>query len=262
MLRIELLPLLSDNYAYLVEGSRAGEAVVVDPSEAPPVEAALGREGLRLAGVWATHHHGDHVGGVAGLKRAFPGVPVVAYEGDRERIAGATELVRDGATFEALGLAVRVLHIPGHTLGAIAYVVTEGAGPAHVFTGDTLFGAGCGRLFEGTPGQMFRALTATLGALPDDALVYCGHEYTEANLRFAAHVDPDNAAVAERRGRVAHLRAAGRPSVPSTLAEERATNPFLRAHVPALRAFVGAGDDPSVDEIEVFARLRRAKDAF
>ncbi|HEU4533194.1 MAG TPA: hydroxyacylglutathione hydrolase family protein, partial [Polyangiaceae bacterium] len=143
-MRVLPVPCLRDNYAYLVEGSRAGEAVVVDPSEAPPVLAALEREGLKLVGVWATHHHFDHVGGVADLKRAVEGVPVVAYEGDRERIEGATELVPAGASFEALGLRVRVLHIPGHTLGAVAYVVTEGGGPPHVFTGDTLFGGGPG----------------------------------------------------------------------------------------------------------------------
>jgi hydroxyacylglutathione hydrolase len=261
-MRVLPVPCLRDNYAYLVEGERPGEAVVVDPSEAPPVEAALAREGLRLVGVWATHHHADHVGGIADLVRAFPGVPVVAFEGDRQRIAGATSLVADGARFEAIGLGVQVLHIPGHTLGAIAYVVSAGAGTTHVFTGDTLFGAGCGRLFEGTPAQMLHSLARVLGALPKDALVYCGHEYTEANLRFAAHVDPTNPAVAERRRRVAEARAAGRPSVPSTLGEEWATNPFLRAHEPALRTFVGAADDPSVDEVEVFARLRRAKDAF
>ncbi|HEU4405904.1 MAG TPA: hydroxyacylglutathione hydrolase [Polyangiaceae bacterium] len=261
-MRVLPVPCLRDNYAYLIEGRRPGEAVVVDPSEAPPVLAALEREGLRLAGVWATHHHWDHVGGIAELARAFEGVPVVAYEGDRARIEGATELVAAGATFEALGLDVRVLHIPGHTLGAVAYVVTEGAGAPRVFTGDTLFGAGCGRLFEGTPAQMYASLTGTLGALPDDALVYCGHEYTEANLRFAAHVDGGNAALAERRRRVAEARAAGGPSVPFTLGEDRATNPFLRAHAPALRAAVGAGDDPAVDEVEVFARLRRAKDEF
>ncbi len=261
-MRVLPVPCLRDNYAYLVEGRRAGEAVVVDPSEAPPVLAALEREGLKLAGVWATHHHFDHVGGIADLKRAFEGVPVVAYEGDRERIEGATEWVTEGSTFETLGLAVRILYIPGHTLGAIAYVVSEGAGPAHVFTGDTLFGAGCGRLFEGTPAQMHHSLTGTLGALPDDAQIYCGHEYTESNLRFAAHVDPDNEALAERQRRVAERRAAGEPSVPFSLGEDRATNPFLRAHAPALRAAVGAGDDPAIDEIEVFARLRRAKDSF
>jgi hydroxyacylglutathione hydrolase len=261
-MRVLPVPCLRDNYAYLVEGKRPGEAVVVDPSEATPVLEALEREGLKLVGVWATHHHWDHVGGIADLKRAVAGVPVVAYEGDRERIEGATELVADGVSFEALGLGVRVVHIPGHTLGAVAYVVTDGAGAPCVFTGDTLFAAGCGRLFEGTPAQMHRSLTGTLGALPDETLVYCGHEYTEANLRFAAHVDPGNAALAERRRRVAERRAAGKPSVPFTLGEDRATNPFLRAHEPALRAAVDAGNDPSVDEIEVFARVRRAKDNF
>jgi hydroxyacylglutathione hydrolase len=162
-MRVLPVPCLRDNYAYLIEGPRTGEAIVVDPSEAPPVLAALEREGLRLAGIWATHHHFDHVGGIAELKRAVEGVPVVAYEGDRERIEGATELVAAGASFEALGLPVRVLYIPGHTLGAVAYVVTDEAGAAHVFTGDTLFAGGCGRLFEGTPAQMHQSLTGTLG---------------------------------------------------------------------------------------------------
>jgi hydroxyacylglutathione hydrolase len=206
-MRIVPVPCLTDNYAYLViDGKRAA---VVDPGEAPPVEAALARERVELIAIWLTHHHWDHVGGVPGLTR--PGIEVVAHTSDRERTR-ATRYVDEGDTIE---LGARILHNPGHTLGAISYVVDR-----CVFTGDTLFGAGCGRLFEGTPEMMYESL-GKLAALTPETLVYFGHEYTASNLRFAAEVEPDNAAIAERS------RAA--PTTPSTIALERATNPFVRA---------------------------------
>jgi hydroxyacylglutathione hydrolase len=257
-MRITPVACLHDNYAYLV--AEDGAAVVIDPSEAQPVEAALAREGWTLGAVLATHHHLDHVGGIADLLRTREGLEVVAYHGDARRIEHVTRPVQDGERIELHGLTFRALHIPAHTSGAIGWVLEREAKPYAVFTGDTLFVAGCGRLFEGTPADMFHSLVEVLGSLPDDVLVYCGHEYTEANLRFARHVEPENADVQRAHARAQEARASGKPTVPSSLGEERKVNPFLRSHVRAVRAFAAAG--PEVSDVEVLGRVRRAKDAF
>lgn len=246
-MRVVAVPCLSDNYAYLViEGDLAA---VVDPGEAPPVEAALAREKVRLAAIWATHHHPDHVGGVAALVAAHPGIEVIAHAHDTGRTPHVTRAVNDGDTVALGGLRASIIHNPGHTLGAITYLA-EGC----AFTGDTLFGAGCGRVFEGTPAMMHASLSR-LAALPPATRVYFGHEYTANNLRFAAAVEPDNAQVASR---AAALRT---PSTPSTIADERATNPFLRTDAPAVIAAArarGVADDPAA----VFGSIRAWKDAF
>lgn len=235
-MRVVVVPCLADNYAYLVIDDD-GLAAVVDPGEAPPIVAALARERVRLAAIWLTHHHHDHVGGVAALVAAQPELAVVAHAHDRQRAPHVTCAVVDGDVVELGALRARVIHNPGHTLGAISYWIDR-PGDGCVFTGDTLFGAGCGRLFEGTPEMMYASL-ARLAALPADTRVYFGHEYTAANLRFAATVEPGNAAVGAR---ASALRA---PSTPSTIADEQATNPFVRA--------------ASVAEL---ADRRRAKDGF
>ena len=218
VVRVVPVPCLADNYAYLVHAEGRRDAVVVDPSEAEPVALALSREGLTLAAVLDTHHHHDHVGGNEGLALRVPGVPVIAGATDQGRVPGQTRGVVDGERFEVAGLGVRALHVPGHTSGAIAYVVEE----TDVFTGDTMFVAGCGRLFEGTPAEMHRSLTGALGALPDAVRVWCGHEYTQSNLRFARSVDPDNPAVEASIAWAAERRARGEPTVPSTIGRERA----------------------------------------
>jgi hydroxyacylglutathione hydrolase len=255
-MRIVPVPCLSDNYAYLVISS-GGDAAVVDASEAGPVRDALRREGAVLRSIWSTHHHWDHVGGNEELA-APGGVEVVGHVSDRGRVPAQTREVDTGDTVSVGDVVARCIHIPGHTLGALAYFVEAGADRA-VFTGDTLFCAGCGRLFEGTPAQM-HASFARLRALPGDTRVFCGHEYTENNLRFAAHVEPGNAAVARARERAAALRARGEPTIGTTLDEESASNPFLRTASPEIRSTLGLAQD--ADDVTAFAAIRAAKDTF
>lgn len=253
-LRVVPVPCLSDNYAYLVHALDRREALVVDASEAGPVLDAAAREKLTIAALLSTHHHADHVGGNTELAARLPGLPIFAHASElsRGRVPGQTEGLEDGSTFSAAGLEVRTMHVPGHTLSALAYVIRGAA-----FTGDTLFLAGSGRLFEGTPEMMLAALEA-LAALPGETQVFCGHEYTEKNLAFAAWVEPESVAIVSRRMHVASQRARGEPSVPATLSEERATNPFLRAREPTVAARFPEAKDPAA----VFAALRAAKDAF
>jgi hydroxyacylglutathione hydrolase len=247
-MRVVSVPCLKDNFAYLViDGD--GRCAVVDPGEAAPVEAALVRENARLAAIWATHHHHDHVGGVAELVAAHPGIEVVVGAKDAARTPRVTRTVDDGDEVALGTLRARCIHNPGHTLGAISYVV-EGC----AFTGDTLFGGGCGRVFEGDAAMMHASLMR-LAALPPDTRVYFGHEYTAANLRFAAAVEPDNPQIAQR------ARSLAAPSTPSIIADERATNPFLRAAEPAVRA-AAAGRGAAGDPVSVFAEVRAWKDGF
>jgi hydroxyacylglutathione hydrolase len=247
-MRIVSVPCLKDNFAYLVIDDD-GRCAVVDPGEAAPVEAALAREHARLAAVWATHHHADHVGGIPELVARHAGIDVAIGAGDAAKTPHVTHRLDDGDEIALGALRARCIHNPGHTLGAITYVVNGCA-----FTGDTLFGAGCGRVFEGDAAMMHASLMR-LAALPPDTRVYFGHEYTAANLRFAAAVEPDSPAVAGR------ARALPTPSTPSTIADERATNPFLRAAEPAVIAAAtarGAAGDP----VSVFAAIRSWKDGF
>ncbi len=252
-MRVVPVPCLSDNYAYLVTAG-GQDAVVVDPSEVEPVAAALAREGLRLAGILCTHHHPDHVGGNEGLLERFGKVPVFAHESDAERgrVPGQTVRVKEGVKVEIAGLSFDAIHVPGHTTGAVAYF-----GHGAVFTGDTLFVAGCGRLFEGTPAMMYTSLCEKLAKLPADTKVYCGHEYTASNLRFALHAEPDNAAAKDKLARVLEMRGKGEPTVPSTMGEELATNPFLRVGEAGLRERF-PGETPA----DVLGAVRRAKDTF
>ena len=215
---------LEDNYAYLLVSDDSTDAVIVDPSEGAPIIDELERRGLTLSMILLTHHHWDHVGGIPALVARFPEVTVYAHAVDGARVTTPSTAVSEGQQLSSPVGTIDVLHVPGHTLGAVAYVV-NGA----VFTGDTLFGGGCGRLFEGTGAQMHASLSR-LGSLPKDYKVYSGHEYTLQNLAFAIFVEPNNTDIKERIEAVRQLRASGIPSVPSTIGEELLTNPFLRCN--------------------------------
>ena len=254
MLDIHRIPVLKDNYVWLVHEPGAGLTAGVDPAVAEPVEAALRRQGWRLTHILNTHHHGDHTGANLALKVAH-GCTIVGPAADRDRIPGIDVAVADGDRYALGGAVAEVFDVPGHTRGHIAFwFAADGA----LFCGDTLFAMGCGRLFEGTPAQMWRSL-GKLKALPGAARVFCAHEYTQSNARFALTVDGGNPALVRRAAEVDALRAAGEPTVPSTIALERATNPFLRADDPALAAAVGL---PADDPVAVFAEVRRRKDSF
>jgi hydroxyacylglutathione hydrolase len=259
---VEIVPVpqLADNYAYLLIDPTSREAAVVDCAEAMAVLEEAEREGARLTAVLATHHHFDHVGGNPDLLGALPGLRVYGSADDAPRIPGITHRVRDGDPVEVGPLRGRAIMIPAHTSGHVAYHFPS---VRAVFTGDTLFAAGCGRLFEGDAAQMMASL-AKLAALPDDTRVYCGHEYTEKNLRFAATLEPGNRALREKLAAVEKLRRAGRPTIPSTIGEEKATNPFLRTDSPELAASVRARrpDVPAGDPVALFAAVRQLKDRF
>jgi hydroxyacylglutathione hydrolase len=257
-MRVVPVPVLADNYAYLVIAS-SSEAAVVDPSEAPPVLAAVEREGARLGAIWNTHHHWDHVGGNRDLLRALPELKIFGFAGDRARVPGLTHPVDDGAEFDFGELNVRVIFIPAHTSGHIAYYLPA---ESTVFTGDTLFAGGCGRLFEGDAATMMASLER-LASLPQQTRVYCGHEYTEKNLRFALTLEPRNKELREKYERVRSARSRGEPTIPSTIAEELATNPFLRTSSVELRKSVRARFSGTPDEpVAIFTRARELKDQF
>lgn len=252
------IPAFADNYIWLLRVD--GKAAVVDPGDAAPVIAHLERESLELVAILNTHHHGDHVGGNRALLARWP-VPV--FGPAHETIPGVTHRLVEGdtVTIPGIGLALSVLDVPGHTAGHIACVGRVADGPV-VFCGDTLFAGGCGRLFEGTPTQMVDSLFK-LAALPADTRVFCGHEYTVANLRFAQAVEPANVELQQRRAREQAKRDRGEPTVPSTIAEERATNPFLRVEQGVVRvAAERRAGRPLADRVAVFAEVRAWKNAF
>jgi hydroxyacylglutathione hydrolase len=251
-LEIVTVPCLSDNYAFLLHDRATGRTVLVDAPEAEPIAAALAARGWQLTDILITHHHGDHVEGVAALRA---GARVIGAAADAHRLPPLDLAVAPGDRVEVCGETVEVIDAPGHTVGHVAYHFPQ---TGAVMTGDSLMALGCGRLFEGTAAQMWGTLTR-LAALPPETLVCSGHEYADANGRFAVTVDAANPALAARRQAIAALRKAGIPTVPVELAVELQTNPFLRADDPALRAAMGLPDAPAE---KVFAAIRAAKDTF
>lgn len=284
-MRVVPIPCLSDNYAYLLVCRETGEAAIVDASEADPVANAIEqgamswprtpvartapadardapvsasrRDQVRVAAILSTHHHRDHVGGNEELVERFGLDRVYGSAHDRGRVPGQTHFLEEGDTFEIGTLRVRALLVPGHTLGAVAYVVTRDGQDPVVFTGDTLFVGGAGRIFEGDP-EMMHASLQRLAALEPRTRVYCGHEYTEANLRFAHRIEPSNPLVEQARAHAAHVVREGRPTVPSTIGDELGYNPFLRTASPEIRANVGLAMDAAPEA--VLGAVRRTKD--
>ena len=259
MTEILALPAFDDNYIWLLRAN--GLVAVVDPGDAAPILNHLSQSGDRLCAILATHHHGDHVGGIAELL-ARQTVPV--FGPAAENIAGVSHPLSGGETIRVPGIDVelQVLAVPGHTRGHLAYYGPSLAGAGALFCGDTLFGAGCGRLFEGTPAQMHASL-AKLAALPAPTLVYCAHEYTQSNLRFASAVEPGNVAVQKRAEEVAAARTARRSTVPTQIGVELETNPFLRWDAPEVRAAAATRlGRPPGDAVEVFASIREWKNRF
>ena len=250
------LPAFNDNYIWLLHDGQ--HALVVDPGQAAPVTNALRRLDLQLQAIVVTHHHADHTGGVAELREAS-GAPV--YGPAKEDIPQPCQPLQGGDGLQLLGLSWQVIDVPGHTAGHIAYYCADVAGQPLLFCGDTLFSGGCGRLFEGTPAQMHASLQK-LAALHDSTRICCAHEYTVSNLRFAQAVEPDNAAITLHAKHCEALQQQQQPTLPSSLQQEKAINPFLRVHEPAVQAAVAARNPSVSGPVEVFAALRAWKDHF
>ncbi|WP_226578469.1 hydroxyacylglutathione hydrolase [Acuticoccus sediminis] len=251
MADVRLIPCLSDNYAVLVH--KDGETILIDAPEAGPIKAALEETGWTLTSVLVTHHHSDHVQAIGAVKGS---ATVIGPEGEADRIKGLDRTVADGEEFKLGPVRIRAISTPGHTSGPLCYYLPE---ERIAFTADTLFAMGCGRLFEGDAATMWRSLQTLRAALPDDTDIYCGHEYTLTNARYAHETLPDDVAIAERLEVVREARERKEPTVPTTMAAEKATNPFLRADDPTVAAALGM---EGVEPAEVFARLRKGRDGF
>ena len=250
-LEITVLPALSDNYFYFLEDTSTGTTAVVDPPVIEPVLDKLGADG-KLDLIIATHHHADHTAGIAELKQKT-GARVVGPAAEADKIPALDDSLSEGDAFAVGDASAQIFETPGHTAGHMSLYFADSKA---LFCADTLFALGCGRLFEGTPAQMWDSISK-FSDLPDDAKVYCGHEYTLSNAEFAVTVDPDNDELKQRLAQIKELRANDQPTIPSTLGEERRTNPFMRANDPAIRAHLGM---ESASDAEVFGEIRKRKD--
>jgi len=256
MLQIKPIPAFQDNYFWLIENGE--ETWVVDPGDADPVLKTLEPRAQKLTGILITHHHPDHIGGVAELLN--PALQIVGPEKNRFELVNTP--VSEGDTLRICGVEFKVMEVPGHTLNHLAYYAEPGGQAPVLFCGDTLFAAGCGRLFEGTPEQMYQSLSK-FQQLPDNTQIYCAHEYTETNLAFALSVEPGNSQVQQRIEEVAALRAKGIPSIPTSIKSEKATNPFLRTTSEEIIATVASSHSvDKTDPTDIFAYLRKMKDVF
>ena len=253
-LELVTVPCRSDNYAFLLHDSPSGQTALIDVPEAGPILAALSARGWSLSEVWITHHHNDHVDGLAEVLATHP-AKVHGAAADAHRLPDLDVAHKNNDAFDFAGHEVRVMDVSGHTIGHIAYYVADAQA---VFTADSLMALGCGRLFEGSAAQMFASLSKLM-ALPPETQVCSGHEYTAANAKFALTIEPQNADLISRSRAIEAARAAGTPTVPSTLATELATNPFLRASNPDIRALLGM---QTASDTDVFAEIRARKDAF
>ncbi|KAJ9701603.1 hypothetical protein PVL29_006820 [Vitis rotundifolia] len=254
-LQIELVPCLKDNYAYLLHDVDTGTVGVVDPSEAVPVIDALSRKNRNLTYILNTHHHYDHTGGNAELKARY-GAKVIGSGIDKDRIPGIDIVLKDGDKWMFAGHEVVVIETPGHTRGHISFYFP---GSGAIFTGDTLFSLSCGKLFEGTPEQMHSSLSKIM-SLPDETNIYCGHEYTLSNSKFALSIEPKNEVLQSYATHVAHLRSKGLPTIPTTLKMEKMCNPFLRTSSPEIRKSLKI--TATADDSEALGIIREAKDNF
>ncbi|MDO6457184.1 hydroxyacylglutathione hydrolase [Celeribacter halophilus] len=254
MLEIVTIAALTDNYDFLVHDPASGHTAVVDAADPAPILDALTERGWTLDEIWLTHHHWDHVEGTAGLVEAT-GATVTGAKADQHRLPPLTRVVEPGQSFTFAGHEVEVLAADGHTVGHIAYYIPSSKA---LFTADSLMALGCGRLFEGTPEQMWETLSR-FAALPDDTVIYSGHEYTASNARFARTIEPENTALQARAQAIEIARQNDEPTIPSLLSVERATNPFLRANLPEVKEALGMAD---ASDVEVFAEIRARKDSF
>jgi len=256
-MKVITVPCLFDNYAYILENSKNAEAAVVDPSEAWPIMRELDKRGLALTTVFCTHHHNDHIGGIDDLLEVYDDLRIIGFGQDQQRISHITEPLEDGGEFFLWDTRGQLYHTPGHTTNSVVYHLDD-----CLFTGDTMFGAGCGRLFEGTPGQMVASLQRISSCSPQTAL-YFGHEYTALNLRFAALLEPNNLEIQARQQKTEQYRASNVPTSPSLLEEELQTNPFLRVTEPELMAYLKEHHALQADDPEsVFTLVRELRNTF
>lgn len=257
-MKVEIVPCHFDNFSYLLVCEKTGEAAIVDPAEYFPVSKTIDEMEIELQTIYCTHHHADHIGGLDELCAEFPGIEVAGYGGDSKRIPQMTSPLRDGDSVQFGNVTGSVKHTPGHTSGGICFYFED-----HLFTGDTLFGGGCGRLFEGSPEEMYNSLHGLIDHMDDGVKIYFGHEYTVSNLKFAQFIEPDSVAVKKRMCAAKELLADGGATTPSTVGLERATNPFLRSNIESVR--MGLAEKLLLDKndpVSVFAALRRLKDSY